>query len=67
MKQSRREFLAGLREISQRRSFLALVEYLDSDWLSTLMRFAGHGEIYPGRTVCPGRHFPVAAIHARFG
>ncbi len=52
---------------AQLQSFTALVEYLKRDVLKTPIRFAVHREIDPGRTVCPGRYFPVAALHARFG
>ena len=52
---------------AQLRSFIALVDYLEKDVLKTPVRFAVHREINPGRTVCPGRHFPVAAMHTRFG
>lgn len=51
----------------QLRSFIALVKYLKADVVKTPVRFAVHREINPGRTVCPGRNFPIAAMHARFG
>ena len=52
---------------AQLRSFTALVEYLKRDVLKTPVRFAVHREIDPGRTVCPGKHFPAAALHQCFG
>ncbi len=52
---------------AQLRSFTALVECLKRDVLKTPVRFAVHREIDPGRTVCPGRHFPVAALRQRLG
>ena len=52
---------------AQLRSFTALVEYLKRDVLRTPVRFAVHREINPGRTVCPGKYFPVAALHQCFG
>ncbi|OAM90394.1 hypothetical protein AW736_07920 [Termitidicoccus mucosus] len=51
---------------AQLRSFIALVEYLKTDVIKTPVRFAVHREINPGRTVCPGRNFPIASMHARF-
>lgn len=52
---------------AQLRSFIALVDYLKRAVLKTPVRFVVHREIDPGRTVCPGRNFPISAMHARFG
>lgn len=50
--------LAALRE---------LVDYLRSDVVGKKIRFAVHREIEPGRTLCPGRYFPAADLHRRYG
>ena len=51
---------------AQLQSFSALVDYLKGDVLKTPVRFAVHREVNPGRTVCPGRNFPVAALRRQF-
>ena len=48
-------------------AFQELVDYLRSDVVGRKIRFAVHREIDPGRTVCPGRYFPVARMHRRYG
>src|SRR4051794_5449647 len=45
---------------NQLAAFQELVEYLRSDVVGKSIRFAVHREIDPGRTVCPGRYFPVS-------
>lgn len=52
---------------AQLRSFKSLVSYLKKEVTAAPSRFAVHREIDPGHTVCPGRHFPIADMHARFG
>ena len=51
----------------QMRSFVALVDYLRREVMRQDFRFAVHKEVDPGHTVCPGRHFPLKAMHRRFG
>lgn len=48
-------------------AFRELVDYLRADVVGKKIRFAVHKEIDPGRTVCPGRYFPVAQMHLRYG
>ena len=50
----------------QLEAFSELVQYLREDIIRVPSRFAVHKEIDPGRTVCPGRYFPVSAMHRRF-
>lgn len=52
---------------NQLAAFRQLVEYLRADVVGKRIRFAVHREIDPGRTVCPGRHFPIAAMHRLYG
>lgn len=48
-------------------AFQELVDYLRSDVVGKRVRFAVHRELEPGRTVCPGRNFPIARMHQRYG
>ena len=48
-------------------AFRELVGYLRSDVVGKNVKFAVHREIDPGRTVCPGRFFPIAEMHRRYG
>jgi hypothetical protein len=48
-------------------AFRELVDYLRSEVVGKKIRFAVHREIDPDRTVCPGRHFPVAKMHRLYG
>jgi LysM repeat protein len=48
-------------------SFVQLVDYLGGDVLKKRYTFAVHKEIDRNHTVCPGRNFPVKAMHQRFG
>ncbi|MBL9171454.1 MAG: N-acetylmuramoyl-L-alanine amidase [Verrucomicrobiales bacterium] len=48
-------------------AFQELVDYLRSDVVGKRVRFAVHREIEPGRTVCPGRNFPIARMRQRYG
>jgi N-acetylmuramoyl-L-alanine amidase len=48
-------------------AFRELVDYLRSDVVGKKVRFAVHKEIDPGRTVCPGRYFPIAEMHRLYG
>lgn len=51
----------------QLESFEALVGYLGGTVLRGQYEFLVHKEVDPRHTVCPGRHFPVAAMHRLFG
>jgi len=48
-------------------AFRELLDYLRSDVVGKKIRFAVHREIDPGRTICPGRYFPVAEMHRLYG
>ena len=48
-------------------AFRELVNYLRADVVGKKVRFAVHREIDPGRTVCPGRYFPVVYMHRLYG
>lgn len=48
-------------------AFTALVDHLGGSVLKNRYTFAVHREIDRNHTVCPGRHFPVKAMHQRFG
>lgn len=48
-------------------AFTQLVNYLRNNVLSgQRIKFAVHREIDRGRTVCPGRHFPIQRMHQLF-
>lgn len=51
----------------QMASFRQLVRFLGEDVMGGKFRFAVHKEIDRNHTVCPGRNFPVAALHREFG
>jgi N-acetyl-anhydromuramyl-L-alanine amidase AmpD len=48
-------------------AFRELMDYLRSEVVGKSARFAVHREVDPGRTVCPGRHFPAARMHRVYG
>lgn len=48
-------------------AFRQLVDYLGGEVLGGRYTFAVHREIDRNHTVCPGRHFPVKAMHERYG
>ncbi len=47
-------------------AFTELTDFLQEIVLEKKCRFAGHKEIDPGHTLCPGRHFPLQAFHAKY-
>lgn len=51
----------------QMAAFVALTDWLRAEVLRPGTRFDGHKEIKREQTVCPGRHFPLAAMHERYG
>lgn len=51
----------------QLQSFTLLVDWLQSSVLRRRVRFAGHREIKGEQTLCPGKNFPLASMHRRFG
>ncbi len=48
-------------------AFRDLVDYLGENVLMSRYTFAVHKEIDRNHTVCPGKNFPLKAMHARFG
>jgi LysM repeat protein len=48
-------------------AFTQLVDWLQGDVLKKRTKFAGHRELRGEQTICPGKNFPLAAMHARFG
>jgi hypothetical protein len=50
----------------QMAAFNELMNYLRSA-VGPKIKFAAHKEIDPGRTVCPGRYFPLTQMHASYG
>ena len=50
----------------QMQSFTELVDWLQSSVLRRKVYFAGHREIKGEQTVCPGKNFPLAAMHRRY-
>lgn len=48
-------------------SFTSLIDYLGGYVLNNRYKFAVHKEIDRNHTVCPGKNFPVKAMHQRFG
>lgn len=51
----------------QLEAFTALTQYLGVNVLKNRYKFMVHKEVDPGHTICPGRNFPVRAMHRRFG
>jgi hypothetical protein len=48
-------------------AFRELMDYLRSEVVGKKIHFAVHREIDPGRTLCPGRHFPTEQMHRLYG
>ncbi|CAI8257196.1 MAG: putative peptidoglycan endopeptidase LytE [Opitutia bacterium UBA7350] len=51
----------------QLQSFTLLVDWLQRSVLRRTVRFAGHREIKGEQTLCPGKNFPLASMHRRYG
>jgi LysM repeat protein len=47
-------------------AFTQLMDWLQGDVLKKNTKFAGHRELKGEQTICPGKHFPLAAMHARY-
>ena len=47
-------------------AFTQLMDWLQRDALGKKVQFAGHRELKGEQTICPGKHFPLAAMHARY-
>lgn len=52
---------------NQLAAFQELMDYLRFELLGSRVQFAVHREVEPGRTVCPGRNFPIGPMHRRYG
>ena len=47
-------------------AFTQLMDWLQRVALGKKVHFAGHRELKGEQTVCPGKHFPLALMHARY-
>lgn len=47
-------------------AFTQLMDWLQRDVLRRKVQFAGHRELKGEQTICPGKNFPLAAMHARY-
>ncbi len=47
-------------------AFTQLMDWLQRDVLRKKTQFAGHKELKGEQTICPGKNFPLAAMHARY-
>ncbi len=47
-------------------AFTQLMDWLQGDVLKKKTQFAGHKELKGEQTICPGKNFPLAAMHARY-
>lgn len=48
-------------------SLTHLIDWLHDDVLKKKTRIAGHKELPGEKTVCPGKYFPLASLHRRYG
>ena len=51
----------------QQASLIALIDYLKNNTLKGRPKFLVHREIKKEQTICPGKNFPVKAMHKLFG
>jgi LysM repeat protein len=47
-------------------AFTQLMDWLRSEIVPNAKQFAGHKELKGEQTICPGKNFPLAAMHARY-
>lgn len=47
-------------------AFTQLMDWLRSDVVPKATNFAGHRDLRGEQTICPGKNFPLAAMHARY-
>ena len=47
-------------------AFTQLMDWLQGEVLKKKTQFAGHRELKGEQTICPGKNFPLAAMHARY-
>lgn len=50
----------------QLQAFTQLMDWLRSDVIPGAKQFAGHRDLRGEQTICPGKYFPLAAMHARY-
>lgn len=50
----------------QMAAFTQLMDWLRSDIIPNAKQFAGHRDLRGEHTICPGKNFPLAAMHARY-
>jgi len=50
----------------QLEAFTQLTDWLRGEAAPRARKFAGHRDIRGEQTICPGRNFPLAAMHARY-
>lgn len=48
-------------------AFTQLMDWLRSGVLPNAKHFAGHRELRGEQTICPGKNFPLTAMHQRYG
>lgn len=47
-------------------AFTQLMDWLRGEVIPHARKFAGHKELKGEQTLCPGKHFPLAAMHRRY-
>jgi hypothetical protein len=47
-------------------AFTQLMDWLRGDVIPNAKQFAGHRDLRGEQTICPGKNFPLAAMHARY-
>jgi len=50
----------------QMQAFTQLMDWLRSEVVPGATQFAGHRDLRGEQTICPGKNFPLAAMHARY-
>lgn len=48
-------------------AFTQLMDWLRGEVVPGARKFAGHRELKGEQTICPGKNFPLAAMHRRYG
>jgi len=48
-------------------AFIQLMDWLRGEVVPGARKFAGHRELRGEQTICPGKNFPLRAMHARYG
>lgn len=50
----------------QMRAFIQLMDWLRNEIVPGAKQFAGHRDLKGEQTICPGKHFPLAAMHTKY-